>query len=340
MATLTQAQLELKVWNGRFTSDRPSSATYTIVKRPISGENNVQFEVAELFKDYVEPTFANDYNNISTAVWVYWTITKSFSDAADSTQTGYGLGLQGYGYFSDGINPSLGTGKQMDNQYLYVPEGENITIPIFLGTNGVNNVTMYKGGSVVSNVNYTTIDSPVDEYSDDFISYVRNSDDIDYAVLTKDDSTTETIYVEAICEPKFDPYKISFLNKYGAIQDLWFFKKRTDKISFTKEEFVRNTIEVLSNASSSYSVNKAANVVLDLKSSKTFILNTGFVKEEYTETIQQLMLSENVWITESNNTYPVIPTTQELNYKTVLNDKLINFTVDFKYAFNESNIVR
>ena len=95
-----------------------------------------------------------------------------------------------------------------------------------------------------------------------------------------------------------------------------------------------------SNLTATYSTNKAANSIIDLKSTRSLKLNTGFVKEEYTETIQQLMLSENVWIVEDNTAYPVIPSNQNLNYKTVLNDKLINFTVDFKYAFNESNIIR
>ena len=203
MANLTQAQLDIKVYTGRFTSDRPTDATYSIIKKPIGSENNIQFEVSELFKDYIEPTFDNDYNNIRTAVWVHWTITKTFSDAASSTQTGFGLGLQGYGYFVDGINPELGTGKQMDNECLFVPEGENITVPIFLGTDGVNNVKMYKDGVITSNINYNTIDNLSDEYPYDLITYVQDSNDIDYLRITKDDSSVEVVYVETVCEPKF-----------------------------------------------------------------------------------------------------------------------------------------
>lgn len=340
MANLTQAQLDIKVYTGRFTSDRPTDATYSIIKKPIGSENNIQFEVSELFKDYIEPTFDNDYNNIRTAVWVYWTITKTFSDAASSTQTGFGLGLQGYGYFVDGINPELGTGKQMDNECLFVPEGENITVPIFLGTDGVNNVKMYKNGVITSNINYNTIDNLSDEYPYDLITYVQDSNDIDYLRITKDDSSVEVVYVETVCEPKFQPYKISFLNKYGVIQDIWFFKKRTDSLDVSKEDYTRSTIAVDSNLSATYATNKATDVIIDIKSGRNVVMNTGFLKEEYTETIQQLMLSENVWIVEGSNTYPVIPTSKQLNYKTNLNDKLINFTVDFRYAFNESNINR
>jgi len=340
MANLTQAELQLKVWDGRFTTDIPADPTYTITKTPVGDDNNVRFEISELFKDYIEPTFSNNYLTISNAVWVYWTITKTFSDAPDQTETGYGLGVLGYGYFSEGINPNVRTGKQIDNEYVYLPEGRGLSIPIFFGTNGVKNVRLYGGGSLLSDTNHTIIDPVVDEYPIDLVGHFLVTDDVDYALITKNDLSTEIVYVEKVCEPKFTPYKISFINKYGAIQDLWFFKKRTDRVSFQRDEYSRNTIEVASDSTISYSVNKPTDVVLDVKANKKFTLNTGFVKEEYTETIQQLMLSENVWIVEGNQAYPIIPTNQELTYKTVLNDKVINFTVEFKYGFNEFNVIR
>lgn len=337
MPSLSKATLDLKVYTGPFSSI-PSTPTYTITKRPLGDENNVAFEVAELFKDYVEPIFNDDYANISTAVWVYWSILKEYSDLTSSTETGFGLGLQGYGYFNDGINSSLSTGKQIDNTKLYVPEGEYITIPIFIGTGGVNNVKLYKNGSLTSDTNYTIIDNPVNETPDQFIVYVRDNNDIDYAVITKSDSTTETVYVNKICSPKYTPYKISFLNRYGVIQDLWFFNKRTDSVEIQKEKYRRTTVAL--EATPYYSLNKATDLILDVKAGKTLKLNTGFVDEEYTETIQQLLLSEYVWIKEGNQVYPIIAKNQKLDYKTELNDKLINFMVEFEYAFNEINIVR
>jgi hypothetical protein len=340
MPVLTQARLDVKVYTGGYTSGRPASPTYTIIKNPLEGENNVHFEVAELFKDYVEPSFNNDYNTISTGVWVYWEILKTFEDLTTETQVGFGLGLQGYGYFSDGINPELGTGKQMDNAKIYIPEGEHITIPIFKGTGGVTNITSYKNGSVVSSDGYSIIDTPTDEQPSDLIAYFRDNNDIDYAVITKEDSSTETIYVNKICSPKYSPYKVSFLNRYGVVQDLWFFNKRTDSINITKEKYRRNTVGVNANTTPYYALNKATDLILEIKSGKKTTLNTGFVDEEYTETIQQLLLSENVWITEGGQAYPIIPQNQEFAYKNRLNDKLINFSVEFAYAYNESNIIR
>ena len=52
------------------------------------------------------------------------------------------------------------------------------------------------------------------------------------------------------------------------------------------------------------------------------------------------MLTESAWIHEDSNVFPIVPTTTSLEYKTKLNDKLINFTVDFEYAYNEINLIK
>ena len=59
-----------------------------------------------------------------------------------------------------------------------------------------------------------------------------------------------------------------------------------------------------------------------------------------TSTIEELFLSENVWIRYNSKTLPILPQTKTMQKKTSLNDKLIDYTVDFKFAFNKINNVR
>jgi len=69
-------------------------------------------------------------------------------------------------------------------------------------------------------------------------------------------------------------------------------------------------------------------------------MNTGFIKENMNQTIEELFYSENVYIRYENKTLAVIPKSKSLQYKTSLNDKLINYTVDFDFAFDRINNVR
>jgi len=73
---------------------------------------------------------------------------------------------------------------------------------------------------------------------------------------------------------------------------------------------------------------------------KNIKLNTGFINEDSNSTIEELFLSENVWIRYGSDTLPIIPKSKSLTLKTSLNDNLVNYTVDFDFAFNKINNVR
>ena len=73
---------------------------------------------------------------------------------------------------------------------------------------------------------------------------------------------------------------------------------------------------------------------------KKLKLNTGFVDESYNEVIQQILLTEQAWIQEGGEVYTIIPVTQSLQYKTRINDRLIDFQVEFEYAYDEINEIR
>ena len=49
-----------------------------------------------------------------------------------------------------------------------------------------------------------------------------------------------------------EPYKLSFINKFGALQDVWFFKRSNKQLSTKKEGFKRNTL-----TANSYAIDQA-----------------------------------------------------------------------------------
>jgi len=79
---------------------------------------------------------------------------------------------------------------------------------------------------------------------------------------------------------------------------------------------------------------------MNVNAQTSLSMNTGFVKEDMNQTIEELFYSENVYIRYENKTLAVIPKSKSLQYKTSLNDKLINYTVEFDFAFDRINNVR
>ena len=60
MAVLSNSTLNLYCWTGKY-NDKPASPQYTITKTPISGNNYVTFEVAELIRDYLDISFNQEF---------------------------------------------------------------------------------------------------------------------------------------------------------------------------------------------------------------------------------------------------------------------------------------
>jgi len=56
---------------------------------------------------------------------------------------------------------------------------------------------------------------------------------------------------------------------------------------------------------------------------------------------KQLMLSERVWITNENNQiYPINIKTSNITYKTSVNDRLVEYTIEFDNSYNVLNDIR
>jgi len=63
--------------------------------------------------------------------------------------------------------------------------------------------------------------------------------------------------------------------------------------------------------------------------------NTGWVNDNYGEVIKQLMLSEEVRL----DNVPVKVMSKSTDLKLGINDKNINYKIDFAYSFNTLNYI-
>ena len=150
----------------------------------------------------------------------------------------------------------------------------------------------------------------------------------------------ETIKVNVIEECKYEPKKVTFINKFGALQDMYFFKKAVEQMTIKKESYKSNIISSLGTYNSYNHVNRDFNVV----GSESITLSSGYLSEEYNEVFKQLLLSEKVWVTNILETgeqvLPINVKTSSIKYKTSLNDKLVDYTIEFDKSFDTINNIR
>ena len=363
-SNLTSAKLELYVYTGAVSSSWSGSITYSLTSTAVNAE--VTFEISELIRDYINTGFDGEYNtsNFYSTINVDYRITKSISGTAQTPDTPV-LGVRafdGYGYFEDGANPQLLQGLLISNKIILKPDDSPLRIPV--DANNTTSVSFFSKGVEI----YTDAVANVTD-SDNWIEYITNetqagADSYKDRVLesggTFEDSAclenllrengiypVDTVYVNAtegvtklevrnIEECLRTPYKAVFVNKYGALQDLWFFKKTNLNLKVQDERFKRNILN-----SGSYNTYEHLDKILTKNGKQTLDLNTGFYPEEYNDVFKELMLSEMVWIEfGANNNLPVNIVSSDFNYKTHINDKLINYSITLEFAFNAINNVR
>ena len=202
------------------------------------------------------------------------------------------------------------------------------TIPI--NAESATNVTFKLNGS---NVQTTAItDNGNTNQKIQYISYSGSADEIFVESTIRD----STIIVQEVEECKYTPIKITFINKNGALQDLWFFKKSVENMNVTKNSFNRN---LLDRVNVSYTTTEAAKKTYDINANESISINSGFVNEAMNVTFEELLVSNLVWMTKDSTVFPMKVADSSLSFKTSLNDKLINYAINFEYAFDLINNV-
>jgi hypothetical protein len=106
------------------------------------------------------------------------------------------------------------------------------------------------------------------------------------------------------------------------------FKVRKDTISVTADSFEGGA-----------PLGKHQFNTFNVQSRSKFTINSGFVTEDKNEAVKQLLLSEKVWVLEGGQAIPISVSSKSQEFKTRQNDRLINYSLEFEYAFNDINNV-
>ena len=370
-ASLSYAKLELYVWTGVYADRVAASKKYTLTKEELGTNNYVTFELSELIRDYM----ITEYNDYATdTLWVNADITIYDSAGAivqvggqDTTIYPF-LAIDGYGYFEDGINPrsveySTPMVMQDNNTDIYYYGGYDIKIPIYAEAATVTATLTSTAGA---NIFWENADEFWDTYdvtwgsgqtpvvitdngnTNQKIQYLIITDteslnDGDYITISSTNSAYADVIIKLnkVCEPKFTPLSAIFYNKYGALQNLWFFKKSMTNISISSSKFKNNIIDFdNSGGSPSYSLSKHQEKIFMANGKESITMNTGFYDESFNEVIRQMLLSEQVWVYDGTNTLPINLKSNTLLFKKGVNDKLISYTVSFDYAYDKINNIQ
>jgi hypothetical protein len=171
-------------------------------------------------------------------------------------------------------------------------------------------------------VNYTT-GSEVNEDGDTVYNY-----------------ETKILKVKTFDCSKYEPIRVTFVNKYGALQDLYFTRRSNESINITSQDYKASVFDF---TSLSYDQTAHQQRTLNLVGKESVTLNTDYIDESCNEHIKQLMLSEQIWMTRLTDEEKIVPLklkSNSLQLKTRVNDRLVQYTMQFDVAADKINTIR
>mgnify|MGYP005620266897 CR=1 FL=1 len=173
-------------------------------------------------------------------------------------------------------------------------------------------------------------------------------------IRTKLNSEVEYLKVNYLVKDKFMPYKITFINSFGALENFWMMGAEKESLAVNGDTFKRNLLQIptgIVGNDPSYNVDAHQYVTFGEQGRKSYTLNTGFIPEEQNETLTELFLSQKIWVTKWQSIEdreksipldiePVVLKSKQLAYKTHLQEKVIDYKIEFQSAHDEVNQVR
>ena len=359
---LNYFQINITVFGGLSTSTEICDdlyATYSLQKKPLGAEDSVSFDISEIVNDHLEQIFTGTYSASSakSSIWVTVATSARESDGTviGSVTSNTYLAQEGFNKFKEGVNYTTEPIAMMTGTHFEYHKGSTLTIPV--NVERVSQVQYISANGITVGTD-TFTDNGNQNQKIQYAQFANTSvKDVARVKITYDTTSFTTIYTTEIEECKYPVNKITFVNRWGAMQDLFFFKKSTESLDATRENFNASIFEARavqldppetpgdacqeSLTFNTYSTTAHAKKTFNANATESIVLNTGFVNELMNPYFEELMVSEYIWLTDSSaNIFPVNLKESSFTKKTSLNDRLINYTISFEKSFALVNNIR
>ena len=310
-----------------------STLRYTLIKNnPVVG-SNVQFDISELVRDYLNITYQSAYAIQTVAITTVLSThsLKNGTGSVLSTTSTSDVGFEAYGTFDEGANPSV--------PFISVPSAEFLIAPNFSGNADGTTPAKWQIYYPIGQEGY------VHYISQTGVTAVYNFNG--NATSQAGQGSLTCVIKRIDCTKYGIGTKIIFINKYGVQQDLWFFLKETKQVTRTNENYKANTIVYPTSGKATYDIKNAPNKLFNTQALQSIKLSSGYYPEQANEMFEQLLMSEYVWLERpvnsnpsANERVPVIVKDSSIDFKTSVNDRLIQYTMQFENAFDYINNIR
>jgi len=338
---------ELYYWTGSTT--KPALPEYTLVKYPNESLVGI-FDVSRIMNSTLTDLAQQNPSNVKyLAVDFYWQYKDGLNIITSShALSGVYKALDGYGIFQEPINQQI-TSKSI--HYPLLTDGP--VTQSFLDSNyGVSGVYVgTAGGTQPTKLTYTgnlgsadfTLSSSISS-SNQIQQYPIAPNQSGFPISTANDyfeiqaynGTTKlgtSIRYEKNCIQKYPNVRIKWKNRFGQFDWFNFYLVNRQGFQSTKRTY-QPQLGTWQSTGLSYQNYDSSTLNYLSDSKQTLSVNTDYLPDSYNDIFKQLLVSDEIyWVySEPNSLRPITITTNNVVFKTGVNDKLVQYQFDFDWG--------
>ena len=323
---------DIYIYRGNKLTAKPAVPTFQASKFVVqAGQSTISIDIHKLVNDFVQNEFTQNVSlgvqttNQLDSVWVFIDAGIYLDSVLLYSINQNLIALDGFGYHQELANPVLNKKvlSSINNHIVY----NNSKYPLYFVSDGLASITI-NGVSVPF-----TLDA---DFNNQYIGYV---DVMQYAGVSNNfnavfvyDTETITHNITVKTECRNELVNCIFKNKYGFWQKIPF-----NKLSKLNLDIDSSDYNPFISDFGSYNLNQHTKRSYLTNGNEKIVVNTDFLPEEYNLLFKELMLSEQVYLEQGATILPVNLNKKSFAYKTKLNDKLIQYSMDFEYSFKTIN---
>lgn len=308
----SKVELRFKQFGGSYATDAD-----IVLSKKIPSEFQLEtvYNISPYAYDRINPiaptpTTTNDFIFVQVKRYKE-TAPESFT-LLDTTEY---VCLNGYTNYMQGVNvTNVDTILPLFNTSVNLYRKENIFVNVLFEYNGTDEIEA--GGFSLTTIFDGT------QSAGTYLKQLQITGDSNVFSIIVNEVPIIIWNASKLCEPKYPTQLVTFVNKFGGWQYFTFFKAFQENIEVSKENY-----SLMQNWN--YNPLQGQKQSFNFKKTETIRLTSGWVDENYSEVVADLLQSPKVLI----DNVPVIVKTQSIVKKNRFIDKLISYDIEFEYGW-------
>ena len=329
------SKIEIYLWNGT-TEPSPNNPKYTLSKLiPASNNTLTTYDVSPYIREYLSftsPQSPTSVTSLNTSQWCNVKVKtyKLVGSTYTLFSTADRYAFDGYTYYESGSNYDLGNYLLEQKTYYYNTGSYAGQLNLFMEYNVITG-----GGYLVYTKPDLSASTTVTISSEGWktiprvhSSYTATGNIL--KVYDEADILLATYTFLPVCESKYTPVTIDFINQYGSWQREFFFKASKSTLAIESSDY-----NVMQSSITSYDIYQGQKKSFNTNARETISVNSGYVYEDFSSNIKQLIMSERILV----DSKPAICKTKSLELMKNINNHMINYALEFELSYNTINAV-